>query len=164
MKPCLDHLEAHVCAALLLAMTLIGFANVVVRYLTDWSFAASEELLLAGFLLMTIFGASMAAQKGQHLAVTFFAEIMGMRANRVLKVFGGAVSLVLLMLTAWFSLDLVRQQLASGVTTPALRLPAWYYSLAMPVGFTLMAIRTVQFTLRDLRDPQGAEAEGYSDV
>ena len=37
--------EKIVCAVILLAMTLLGFANVVVRYLTNYSLAATEELL-----------------------------------------------------------------------------------------------------------------------
>lgn len=163
MKRFFDNFEAYVCVLLLLVMTLIGFANIVIRYLTNWSFAASEELLLAGFLLVTIFGASMAARRGQHLAVTFFAGLMGRRVDKALTIFAAFVSIVLLLITAWFSFDLVRMQYATGVTTAALQLPAWYYSAAMPFGFLLMALRTFQFALHDMIDGEGADKE-FSDV
>ena len=61
MRKYLDNLEAYICAVLFLSMTAVGFANVVVRYLTSYSFAATQELLLSGFLLLTIFGAALAA-------------------------------------------------------------------------------------------------------
>lgn len=63
MKRHLDRLEAYLCAVLLLATTALGFANVVVRHLTSNSLAATEELLLAGFLLITVFGGALAARR-----------------------------------------------------------------------------------------------------
>ena len=68
MRFLLNEFEKIVCAVLFLGMTLIGFINVVVRYATHYSFAASEELLTNGFLLLTVFGAAIAARRGQHLA------------------------------------------------------------------------------------------------
>ena len=62
--------EKILCAAIFLAMTGIGFVNVVVRYLTNRSFAATEELLVNSFLLLTLLGAAIAARRGEHLAVT----------------------------------------------------------------------------------------------
>lgn len=64
MRFLLNEFEKIVCAVLFLGMTLIGFINVVVRYATHYSFAASEELLTNGFLLLTVFGAAIAARRG----------------------------------------------------------------------------------------------------
>jgi TRAP-type C4-dicarboxylate transport system permease small subunit len=154
MKKLLDNFEAYVCAAIFLSMTALGFANVVVRYLTNYSFASTQELLLAGFLLLTVFGASLAAQRGQHLAVTFFAGLLPPRLERWVRVFAAAVSTGLLLLAAWFCIELIRNQIASGVTTAGLQLPAWYYSAALPVGFILIAVRTVQYAIHDFHNPQ----------
>ncbi|EIE50950.1 C4-dicarboxylate ABC transporter permease [Salipiger aestuarii] len=153
MKTLIDNFEGWICAILFLGMTLLGFANVVVRYLTSYSFAATQELLLTGFLLITVFGASLAARQGQHLAVTYFAALLGPRVERAIKIFATAVSVVLLLLAAWYTLDLLRNQLATGVSTPGLGLPAWYYSAALPFAFVLIAIRTVQFALSDVPAP-----------
>jgi TRAP-type C4-dicarboxylate transport system permease small subunit len=152
MKKHLDNIEAYICAFLFLSMTAVGFANVVVRYLTSYSFAATQELLLSGFLLLTIFGAALAARRGQHLAVTFFTDLIGQPFERWARVFAAIVSTVLLLLAAWFCFDLVRNQLASGVTTPGLQLPAWYYSAGLPIGFILIAIRTVEYAYRDFHN------------
>lgn len=147
----LDRLEAYICAAIFLAMTVLGFANVVVRYLTSYSFAATQEFLLSGFLLLTVFGGAAAARHGDHLAVTFFADLLGPSANRAVRVLASALSLALLLLAAWYCLDLVMYQRASGVTSSALQIPAWYYSAGLPVGFLLIAFRLVQRTFADLR-------------
>ena len=76
MRFLLNEFEKIVCAVLFLGMTLIGFINVVVRYATHYSFAASEELLTNGFLLLTVFGAAIAARRGQHLAVTIVQDFL----------------------------------------------------------------------------------------
>lgn len=176
MRRLIDNFEGWVCALLFLGMTLLGFANVVVRYLTSYSFAATQELLLTGFLLITVFGASLAAREGQHLAVTYFAGLFGRGVENGFKIVAAAISFVLLLLAAWFCLDLLRNQLASGVTTPGLGLPAWYYSAALPVAFVLIAIRTVQYAVSDWRDPdalrrpdpdavdEAAQPRGHADV
>lgn len=171
MKRLIDNFEGWICALLFLGMTLLGFANVVVRYLTSYSFAATQELLLTGFLLITVFGASLAAREGQHLAVTYFAGLFGARVETGFKIVAAAISTVLLALAAWYCLDLLRNQLASGVTTPGLGLPAWYYSAALPLAFVLIAIRTVQFAVADWRDSPAARPAGldqeprsYADV
>ena len=60
--------ERLICAVLFLGMTLLGFANVVVRYATNYSLASSEELLTNGFLLLTVFGAAIAVEAGVALS------------------------------------------------------------------------------------------------
>ncbi len=157
MKQFLNNFESYVCAALFLSMTAVGFANVVVRYLTSYSFAATQEFLLAGFLLLTIFGAALAARRGQHLAVTFFADLTGTRVDRWVRVFAAVISTALLLLAAWFCLDLVRNQIASGVTSAGLQVPAWYYSVGLPLGFVLIALRTVEYAYHDFYNPHTEE-------
>ena len=140
----LDRLEAYLCAGLLLAMTALGFANVVVRYLTSLSLAATEELLLAGFLLLTVFGGALAARRGEHLAVTALTDPLPARLRRGAELFAGLASIALLLLAAWLCWGVVVHQRASGVTTPGLQLPAWYYSAGLPAGFALTALRVAQ--------------------
>lgn len=164
MRKLLDNFEAYVCTAIFVGMTAVGFANVVVRYLTSYSFAATQELLLTGFLLLTVFGAALAARQGQHLAVTFFASLFGPKVETGFKIFAAAVSILLLLLSAWYCLDLVRNQLASGVTSAGLQIPAWYYSAALPFAFVLIAYRTLEFAIKDFRDPLIGEEAALSEA
>lgn len=164
MKRLLDNFEAWVCTALFIGMTAVGFANVVVRYLTSYSFAATQELLLTGFLLLTVFGAALAAREGQHLAVTYFASLFGPGVERVIKIFSAAVSILLLLLAAWYCWQLVQNQLASGVTSAGLQVPAWYYSAALPFAFLLIAYRTLEYAVKDFRDPLLGEAAALNEA
>lgn len=155
MRFLLDEAEKIVCAVLFLGMTAIGFANVVVRYGTNYSLAATEELLTNGFLLLTIFGAAIAARRGEHLAVTLVHDLLPRPLRKPLFVLATALSALLLALSAWFAWGTLSNQLASGIRSYALGLPAWYYQAAVPFGFALILIRYLQHAREVLRDPGG---------
>ncbi|MAA98933.1 MAG: C4-dicarboxylate ABC transporter permease [Stappia sp.] len=153
----LRNAEMIACAIIFLAMTTLGFVNVVVRYTTSYSLAASEELLTNGFLLLTIFGAAVAARRGEHLAVTLFYELLPRGLRKLALLLSGGLSLLLLLLSAWFCLELVQNQLSSGIRSYALQVPAWYYSIAVPFGFFLIAVRLAQHLVDEWRALTKAE-------
>lgn len=150
--------EKIICVVLFLGMTLLGFANVLVRYLTNFSFAASEELLTNGFLILTIFGAAIAARQGDHLAVTLVYDLLPPPLRKALWWFSVAMSALLLILSAWYCWQLVVNQQTSGIRSYGLRIPAWYYSAALPFGFALITIRYLQYALEYHRQAVAEEA------
>ena len=144
--------EKIICAIIFLAMTLLGFANVVVRYASNYSLAASEELLTNGFLLLTIFGAAIAARTGDHLAVTLVYEAVPRAIRKLMLLFATALSVVLLAASAWFTWELLTNQISSGIRSYALQIPAWYYSVALPFAFALVIVRYIQHALGEWND------------
>lgn len=144
----LDQFEKAVCAVLLLAMTGLGFANVVVRYGTNHSLAATEELLTGGFVLLTVFGAAIAARRGQHLAVELITDLLPAALRRAVIVLATLLSAALLAASVWFCWQLVLNQMGTGMRSYGLGLPLWWYSAALPLGFALVLIRFVQAALR----------------
>ncbi|MDF3363019.1 TRAP transporter small permease [Sulfitobacter sp. Ks41] len=144
MRFLLNEFEKIVCAVLFLGMTLIGFINVVVRYATHYSFAASEELLTNGFLLLTVFGAAIAARRGQHLAVTIVQDFLPRPAAQAVFLLSIILSVLLLVASAWFSWATLMNQIGSGIRSYALGVPAWWYQVGLPFGFALIIIRYLQ--------------------
>lgn len=144
--------EKIVCAILFLGMTALGFVNVVIRYGTNLSFAASEELLINGFLLLTVFGAALAARRGEHLAVTVVADRLPRGLWLPVFVLSVGLSVVLLALSAWFSWGAMMNIQRVGMRSYALGIPAWYYQAALPFGFALTILRYLQRAWEDLRD------------
>ena len=144
MRFLLNEFEKIVCAVLFLGMTLIGFINVVVRYATHYSFAASEELLTNGFLLLTVFGAAIAARRGQHLAVTIVQDFLPRPAAQAVFLLSIILSVLLLVASAWFSWATLMNQIDSGIRSYALGVPAWWYQVGLPFGFALIIIRYLQ--------------------
>lgn len=158
MRFVMQEFEKIVCAVLFLGMTLIGFINVVVRYATHYSFAASEEVLTNGFLLLTVFGAAIAARRGEHLAVTLVQDALPRRAAQMVFILSVILSVLLLTASAWFSWVTLMNQIESGIRSYALGLPAWWYQIGLPFGFALIIIRYLQHAAKtwhmQRREPQ----------
>ena len=153
--------EKIICAVLFLAMTFLGFANVVVRYGTHYSLAASEELLTNGFLLLTVFGAAIAARRGEHLAVTLLHDLLPRPLQRVVFGLSLLLTALLLGLSAWYSWQAVTNLMDNGMRSYALGIPAWYYQAAVPFGFALVLVRYLQHAVEMLRR---TASEGIPDV
>lgn len=144
MRFFLREFEKIVCAALFLGMTAIGFVNVVIRYGTNYSFAATEELLTNGFLLLTVFGAAIAARRGEHLAVTIVQDALPKRLAQAVYLMSVLLSVVLLAASAWFSWQVLMNLMNNGMRSYGLGLPAWWYQAALPFGFALVIVRYLQ--------------------
>lgn len=155
----LDQFEKIVCAALLLFMAILGFANVVVRYGTNKSLAATEELLTGGFVLLTVFGAAIAARRGEHLAVELISDMLPAPLRRVVIVIAALLSVVLLAASVWFCWQLVLNQMGNGMRSYALGLPLWWYSAALPLGFALVLFRYIQAVWGTISGRNGKAAE-----
>jgi TRAP-type C4-dicarboxylate transport system permease small subunit len=157
--------EKIVCAILFLAMTALGFVNVIVRYGTNFSFAANEELLVNGFLLLTVFGAAIAARRGEHLAVTMVHDLLPRWLWSPVFLLSVALSVTLLAFSAWFSWEAMMNIKRVGMRSYGLGLPAWYYQAALPLGFALIILRYLQHAWTVLRaGPQAKPAAGGDHV
>ncbi|QDA36390.1 TRAP transporter small permease (plasmid) [Paracoccus liaowanqingii] len=143
--------ERLICAVLFLGMTLLGFANVVVRYATNYSLASSEELLTNGFLLLTVFGAAIAARQGQHLAVTAVVTMLPRGLARAVVLLSVLLSVGLLLASSWLAWQSLTTLYDNGLTSYALGIPTWYYQAAVPFAFLLIALRFVQHTVEEFR-------------
>jgi TRAP-type C4-dicarboxylate transport system permease small subunit len=154
MRFVLREFEKIACAVLFLGMTLLGFVNVVVRYATHYSFAASEEVLTNGFLLLTVFGAAIAARRGEHLAVTLVHDALPKRLAQAAFILSVILSVLLLAASAWFSWATLMNQIDSGIRSYALGLPAWWYQIGLPFGFALIIIRYLQHAVEIWHAPR----------
>lgn len=163
MRFFLREFEKIVCAVLFLGMTVLGFVNVVVRYGTNFSFAATEELLTNGFLLLTVFGAAIAARRGEHLAVTIVQDALPKRLAQAVYLISVLLSVALLAASAWFSWQVLMNLFNNGMRSYGLGLPAWWYQAALPFGFALVIIRYLQHAAETAGAPR-AEPPATPDV
>lgn len=123
---------------LLAAMSVIVFANVVLRYTTDDSIIWAEEVARHLMIWGTFLGAGLVLRFGGHIAIDNLhhavpsATARGMRAAVALLIAGFCVSMI------YFSIKYT--MVMRFQTTPATGISfAWIYA-ALPVGFTLLLV------------------------
>jgi TRAP-type C4-dicarboxylate transport system permease small subunit len=108
-----------------------------------------------------VFGAAIAARRGEHLAVTLVHDLLPRPLQRVVFGLSLLLTALLLGLSAWYSWQAVTNLMANGMRSYALGIPAWYYQAAVPFGFALVLVRYLQHAVEMLR---GTASEGIPDV
>ena len=105
-------------------------------------------------VLLTIFGAAIAAKKGQHLAVTVLYDIAPRSFKRALVLLSTLLVILTLTLCTVFTVNLLTNQYSSGVVSSALQIPQWYYTLIVPLGFVMLMIRQIELAIAEIKKPE----------
>jgi TRAP-type transport system small permease protein len=137
-------IERVVLALIMAALCLITMANVVVRYFTNVSFAFTEELSVWLMVVMTLVGASTAFYRNKHIAILFVVERVGPRLRAQLTLFGLLASMLMFALLTWYGGRMAWDDYRYDVTSPALGVPQWLYSVWLPVLSVLVIVRIAE--------------------
>lgn len=152
-------IEETLVAATMALVALITFANVVMRYLTNVSFAFTEEYSIALMVVLTFLGASAAVVKDRHIRITFVTDKLSPTNRRRAEIFAMlcmvAMYGLLVIYGAWSTWDDYRFE----VTSPALGLPQWIYTLCLPVLSVAVLARAVGRIIRIHRGVEKLEGE-----
>lgn len=146
-------IEEFVAAIVMALICLITFANVVVRYLTDASFAFTEEFSVFFLVVLTLVGAAAAFARNLNIRVTFFAEMTPAPVQRWLEIGGLLLSVLLFLLVAWTGWRFVADDWKYGTTSPGIGVPQWLYSIWLPVLALAIVARALGRVVRLLRGP-----------
>ena len=141
---------------LLLAFTMallcvITMANVVVRYFTNFSFAFTEEISVSLMVFMTLVGAAAAFRSGSHINVALLPDRLPPTARRATHAFALGACCVMFGVLAWYGARMAWDDYRYEVTSPALGLPQWIYSVWLPLLSLLIVLRLLQMLRMRLR-------------
>ena len=129
-------------------LCLITFANVLVRYLSNISFAFTEEISVWLMVVMTLFGSAAAFTRGQHIAITWFVERLPPATLVAVRRWGLVASMLMFALLSVLGARMAWDDFAYDVTTPAMGLPQWLYTVWLPALALLVLWRLLQAFVR----------------
>ena len=139
-----DSLEDWFLIVTLGAMMILNFANVVSRYMLSTSIAFTEELTTNLFVWSCFIGAAAAAKRGAHLGFSLVVDAMPAQLRRWVSAAVTLLSLAMFGIMFYLSLDMIQTQIMLKQETPALGMPEWIVSLAIPVGAIFCFVRFAQ--------------------
>lgn len=151
-----SRLEDWLIAIVMTCLAGITFANVLVRYFTDASFAWTEEISIFLMIVLAMVGCSAAVVRGSHIRIEFFADNGSPRRQRLLAKFGALMVALLFIAIAVLSVPMVWDHYQYEETSPGIGVPQWWYSVWLPVFCALIALRAVQVLLRKSREEASA--------
>ncbi|MBM3568828.1 MAG: TRAP transporter small permease [Alphaproteobacteria bacterium] len=137
-------LERALAGAAMGVIFVITFANVVVRYLTDVSFAFTEELSIFLMVVMTFLGASAAFALNRHLRMDAAVGLLGAGAKRGIEVLVMALCLTMFGLLVWYGWKLAWDDFKFDTTSPGLGVPQWWYTIWLPLLATVIMARIAE--------------------
>ncbi|WP_436644170.1 TRAP transporter small permease [Microbaculum sp. FT89] len=130
---------------------LISFANVVVRYATDVSFAFTEEFSVFLLVFMTFVGASLAFATNENIRITFLADKLSPRGRLACEVVAALASFLMFALVVWYSGELSWDEFRFGETSPGLGYPTWIYTVWLPILGIVILLRILGRLIATLR-------------
>ena len=136
-------------AFLLAVMACVAFLNVIVRYCTHWSFAASEELTVNFFVWIVLLGTSRAFREGSNFSMNVLYEAMPRPVRKVFYAISIAACAVFFSALCWFGAIEVLDEIELDVVSESLAIPVWLYTMATPLFSALILFRIAQKVRED---------------
>ncbi len=141
-------LEDWLTVIVMALLALITFANVIVRYFTDTSFAWTEEISVFLMIVLALVAGSAAVARDVHIRIEWFAEGGSARRRQALARFGALMVALLFGVIAVLSVRVVWDDFRFEETSPGIGVPQWWYSVWLPVFSALIAWRAIDLFIR----------------
>lgn len=139
---------------------LISFANVVVRYVTNFSFAFTEEYSTFLMVFMTFVGAALASAGNNHIRITVIVNRLPRAGRLFCEALSVAATTLMFSLVIYYSGLLAWDEYTWGETSPGLGYPRWIYTVWAPMISIVVILRAWGFLLRLLRAERTARQGG----
>jgi len=125
-------------------MTVLIFAQVIMRYVFHSSLSWSEELSRYVFIWLIYIGVSYGSKQMKHLKIEAGLSIFPSAVRPYIVIIGDILFLVFSIFIIFTSSIVVNKQMMLGQSSPALGIPMTIIYAAPAVGFFLTSIRQVQ--------------------
>jgi TRAP-type C4-dicarboxylate transport system permease small subunit len=149
-----ENLEEAAGALLLAIMAAFAFLNIITRYFIHYSFASTEEIEVAGLIWLTMLGTAAGFRRGIHLGFNLLELRFPDLNRKVLLPLSSVLTAITICILVRVSILQIRDEMALAISTEALGIPQWWYTLAIPVGGFLILFRTVEAFYRSFNKKQ----------
>lgn len=153
MKRVLFYIESHFEDGIEITLFMVLLADVVIevfkRYFLQTSSEYSEEI--AKYLLVAIvfIGVPYAIRHKRHLICDVIPSKVSQKVHYVITMVSYGLFLLFSILMVISSWELVSAQMQMHKTTPAMRLPMYWFSSLVGIGFGLGVLRLIQAMVVD---------------
>ncbi len=144
-------MEENLAGVTIALLALITFGNVLVRYLTHFSFAFTEELSIFLMVIMTLVGSSSLMAKSGHLSITYFIDKLPSKVRRSARLAAAALTGLAFLLLTILGGRMAWDEYRFEVTSPGLGIPTWVYTMWLPILSLMIVGRAVGLMVRIAR-------------
>ncbi len=168
VKKIIDNIEEIICVIALSVMTILTFTNVVTRYVFNFSMNFAEEISTYLFVLLSLFGASIAAKRGAHLGFTLLADHVPPVVARAFEFISAVAGIVFAGVIFYYGILMTITQYNRGQLSLGVQIPEWIYGSFVPLGAFFLLMRFIELLVNAMRGKAAVRedvlAEALSEV
>jgi len=131
----ISRFESFALATGVLLMAVNTIANVVGRFVFQYSIFFTEELNRIIIILITFAGVGYAARHGRHIRMSAIFDSLNVKTRKALMIVISIVTALAMFALCYFSIGYIGKVATSGRVLPALQIPVWWIFIWVPVGF-----------------------------
>ncbi|UCF95379.1 MAG: TRAP transporter small permease [Desulfobacterales bacterium] len=131
-------------AGMLLAMiTIVGFVNVIMRYIFANPIPWVGEMSVLGMVWMICLSQGMLENEDSQLRMTAFYRILPARLQSGVNLLRSTLTTFLFCYLIYSGSGVIAQNYNLRTTTQAIGFPLWIAYLALPVAFVMMTLARI---------------------
>ncbi len=140
----IDRLEEWLMAALLAFMTVLTFAQVVLRYVFNTGLVWSLEATTYSFAALVLIGMSYGVRTKTHIATDLLTRKLSEPLQRYVALVAIIACLAYALLMLYGAIILVDRLMTLGNAARDIAAPKWLLTATMPLGFALLVFRFLE--------------------
>lgn len=156
LRNTLEHVEEGLISFLLAIMTLVTFAQVIARYVFNYSFVWALELTMYCFGALIFLGMSYGVRVGAHIGVDAVVRMLPPKLANRLAIVSTLLCMVYASIVLYGSWIYVSKIHMIGIMAQDLPIAQWIPRLVLPIGFILLIYRFGQVLWHLLRGDQAS--------
>ena len=134
-------IEDVLSAGIMALLALITFANVLVRYFSNQSFAWTEEISVFLMIVLALVAGSGAFARARHIRIEYFLQRCSVSKQKRLNELTTLLCALMFAILAVLSARLVWDDIQYQETSPGIGVPQWWYSIWLPAIATAITLR-----------------------
>ncbi len=143
----LGYIESAVQVVIGVVITVIAFANVCVRYLSNGKLAYTEELTVNIFVLMIMCGCALCARSGGLISLSLVFDLVGKKGKKILAVLFTVFSIAFYAVIVYTGWGKTATMLHQHKLTASLLIPEGYFMMALPLGGILLILHSIEYMI-----------------
>ncbi|MCD8352280.1 MAG: TRAP transporter small permease [Planctomycetaceae bacterium] len=151
LKKIFGNLEEYFVAFFLTIMVISVFLATVGRYTGLFSMPWADELSRYLCVWVVFLGIGAGARHNAHFIVDILPTMLSPKHHRWQRIFVTVFVVFFMGVLVYYSGSMVSRIIRMNQISASMRIPMWTVYIAIPIGCFLMAIRTVQACVENLK-------------
>ncbi|WFA08653.1 TRAP transporter small permease [Tissierella sp. Yu-01] len=146
----MDNVEERILTIILPVMVIVVFMATFFRFTKLAIIPWSEELVRYLMIWLIFLGVGAGAKNNKHFTVDNLVNKMPKSTHKALFILRTAIIIGFCFVIIILSFSLIGRLQSMGQLSPSLRIPIWIIYASIPIGSTLMIIRSTQYLIRNI--------------